>query len=161
MTDRGRTLRRFAASLLCSAIAGGCSASDLKGDSVAIRGRSVSLEIVRTPVEQALGLGNRDALAWGHGMLFPYRQPGFYSFWMHRMRFDIDIVWIRESRVVGIAHQVRHPPTPEAKPERVTPPELVDMVLEVSAGFAQAHGWRRGDRVEVSYAGSIADPTTP
>jgi len=128
---------------------GGTAPADTS-PTVTIGGTSVEVEIVRTPAEQALGLGNRDSLAWDHGMLFVYDEPGFFSFWMKRMRFDIDIVWIRDGRVVGIAAFVPWPHEDPDRPATVRPPELVDTVLEVPAGYAQAHGWRRGDRVEVS-----------
>ena len=110
----------------------------------------MQLEIVRSAAEQSLGLGERDSLGWGHGMLFPYPAPRFTSFWMKGMRFAIDIVWIREFRIIAIAHRVPPPESPEATPVSVSAPELIDMVLEVPAGYAQAQGWSRGDRVKLS-----------
>jgi len=80
-------------------------------------------------------------------MLFVYDRPDLYGFWMKGMRFDIDIVWIHDGHIVGIAHRVPHdvsPPLPTYHP-----PEPVDSVLEVAAGSAEARGWRRGDRVRV------------
>ncbi|MGH0038029.1 MAG: DUF192 domain-containing protein [Myxococcota bacterium] len=114
-----------------------------------IRGESIDVEVARSRAEQTLGLGQRDDLAWDRGMLFVYERPGFYGFWMKDMRFDIDIVWIRDGRIVDIHHRVPHavePPLPTYRP-----PEVVDQVLEVVAGGAQARGWRRGDRVVVEW----------
>ena len=39
-----------------------------------IQGQPIALELAITPQEQALGLGQRDALDWGHGMLFLYEE---------------------------------------------------------------------------------------
>lgn len=114
-----------------------------------IRGQAVTLEVARTPEEQTLGLGDRDALPWGRGMLFLYEQPALLTFWMKGMRFDIDIVWIRDGRIVGISPFVPHPRDDPDRPATVRSPELADTVLEVPAGYAQANGWRRGDRVEL------------
>jgi len=133
------------ASLACS---GGEAARS--EPSLSIRGQDVSLEIVRTRAEQTRGLGYRDSLAWDRGMLFPYDDdPGFHSFWMKGMRFDIDIVWIRGGRVVDIAHQVPHPAPddPTGTGPTVRSREIADKVLEVPAGYAQAHGWQIGDPV--------------
>ncbi|MFP6641765.1 MAG: DUF192 domain-containing protein [Myxococcota bacterium] len=105
------------------------------------------VELALTPEEQNLGLGERDALPWGHGMLFIHERPAFRRYWMRGMRFDIDIVWIRDGRVVEIAHRVTHVPG-ETGPV-VTSSELVDQVLEVPAGYAQTQNWRRGQRVEI------------
>ena len=115
------------------------------GPSVTISGDRVRVEIARTPQEQSLGLGERDSLAWGHGMLFLYDAPGFPRFWMKGMRFDIDIVWILGDRIVEISHQVPH--VPGKNGPTVIPRSLTDKVLEVPAGFASAHRWRKGQRV--------------
>lgn len=121
---------------------------------VEIRGQRVEVEIAKTREEQRQGLSDRDRLPWDRGMLFLYEEPGFYAFWMKDMRFDIDIVWIRDRRIVHIHHRVPRPnsadgPVPRGQLPRYQPPELADRVLEVPAGYAQAHGWRRGDWVEL------------
>ncbi|MBW2386852.1 MAG: DUF192 domain-containing protein [Deltaproteobacteria bacterium] len=118
--------------------------------SITIRDQTVQLEIAGTRAEQEKGLGDRDSLAWGRGMLFEYSEPRFAGFWMKDMRFDIDIVWIRDSRIVDLSHRVKH--SPEGPGPTIRPRELVDTVLEVPAGFAQANGWRVGDRTEIRRA---------
>ena len=136
----------------CTSLGLACSPAPEPSDlpTATIRGTVVALDVARTPAEQSLGLGNRDSLAWDHGMLFLYQPPGFPTFWMKRMRFDIDIVWIREGRIVGISSFVPYPREDPDNPATVPAPELVDTVLEVPAGYARAHSWRRGDRVELS-----------
>jgi hypothetical protein len=158
MTERARssfaTLAALAALSACSLVAAACNSPDRPSETalteVTIRQQSIEVEVVRSREEQARGLSGRDSLAWGTGMLFPYERPAFASFWMKGMRFDIDIVWIRDQRIVGISERVPHPPDSQTDPATVRPPELIDMVLEVPAGFARAHGWSRGDRVQVS-----------
>lgn len=155
MTERARSsFAALAALSACSLVTAGCNSPDRPSGTaqteVTIRQQSIEVEVVRSREEQARGLSGRDSLAWGNGMLFPYERPAFVSFWMKGMRFDIDIVWIRDQRIVGIAERVPHPSDPQAAPATVRPPELIDMVLEVPAGFARAHGWSRGDRVQVS-----------
>ncbi|MCH7868586.1 MAG: DUF192 domain-containing protein [Myxococcales bacterium] len=139
--------------LACSAVlitAIACEAGQTAplAPSITIRDQWVQLEIARTEAEKAKGLGDRDRLDWGQGMLFEYSAPGFPRFWMKDMRFDIDIVWIRDFRIVDISHRVKH--FPEGPGPTIRPRELVDTVLEVPAGFAQAHRWRLGDRVTLS-----------
>ena len=141
-------LLAVALALLALACGGATAPAGPEPDAwVTIRDARVATEIARTFEQKARGLGGRDSLAWNHGMLFPYERPDFLAFWMKDMRFAIDIVWIREGRIVDIAHQV--PWSPEGPGPTVRPRELADSVLEVPAGYAQAHGWRRGDRVDV------------
>ena len=106
----------------------------------------IDAELADTPERKQRGLSGRSALAEGQGMLFPYDEPDRQAFWMPDMHFDIDILWIRASRIVHIAARVPHA-------DAVTiyrPDEPADLVLEVPAGTAERRGWRLGDRVEVT-----------
>ena len=112
---------------------------------VEIRGKRIAVEVADGAAEQSLGLGERDALAWDTGMYFPYARAGFYGFWMKGMRFSIDIVFVREGRIVDLHPHV--PFEPGGNGPTIRPRELADAVLEVPAGYALAQGWRIGDRV--------------
>ena len=128
--------------LLVVALAIGCRPPDAW---VEIGSQRISVELAVTTAEQSRGLGYRDGLAWGSGMYFPYDRPGFYTFWMKGMRFPIDIVWIRDGRIVDLHRDVPFEPGGNGPTQR--PRELVDAVLEVPAGYAAAKGWSIGDRV--------------
>ncbi|MAI79117.1 MAG: hypothetical protein CL917_09270 [Deltaproteobacteria bacterium] len=117
---------------------------------VSIGHSRIPVELALTPEEQRLGLGERDTLSWGHGLLFVFDQPNFRRFWMKGMRFDIDIIWIRDGRISSIARDVRHV-LGENGPT-VMSSELVDQVLEVPAGFSQSQGWRKGQKVRIEWA---------
>jgi uncharacterized membrane protein (UPF0127 family) len=110
-----------------------------------IRGQRVSIEIADTPKKQQKGLGERDSLAWDHGMYFEYSQPAFHAFWMKGMRFSIDIIWLRNDRIVGIEANI--PFEKGGNGPTVRPRELTDAVLEVPAGYSAASGWTIGDPV--------------
>jgi hypothetical protein len=80
-------------------------------------------------------------------MLFVYAEPEPRGFWMPDMHFDIDIVWIRDGRIVHVEPDVPHAvsgPLPVYRPS-----EPADLVLEVAAGTAQRLGWRLGDAVQL------------
>jgi uncharacterized membrane protein (UPF0127 family) len=142
-----RRLRRLAAALLLAA-APACTPADPPHEAwVAVRGERIGVEIADTWEEQRRGLGGRDALGWDEGMYFLYREPAFLAFWMKGMRFDIDIVWIRDGRIVDVTERAPHD-VPEPLPF-YRPAEMADAVLEVPAGAARARGWRIGDRVEL------------
>jgi uncharacterized membrane protein (UPF0127 family) len=100
---------------------------------VSIRGTRVAVELARTRADQVQGLSDRPELAWGRGMLFQYPTASFQRFWMKRMHFAIDMVWIRDGRLVDITH--RAPPAPpgarDSELPTYGPRELVDSVLEV------------------------------
>jgi uncharacterized membrane protein (UPF0127 family) len=145
------------ACLACEGTPGESASTGPEPDAwMTINGTRVALELALTPSEQRLGLGDRDSLAWNHGMLFLYDAAGFPGFWMRGMRFDIDIVWIRGDRIVDISHGVRH--VPGGNGPTVRPRELTDKVLEVPAGFATAHGWRIGQPAELEQSSEALQP---
>jgi uncharacterized membrane protein (UPF0127 family) len=130
---------------------------------IKIRSDVIHVDVARTPEQRARGLGGRESLAPNAGMAFPFDEPGRPAFWMAGMYFDIDIVWIRGSRVVDLSERLPHPP-PELDPRTAGLPEYrprepVDLALEVPAGTVQARGWARGDMVELSAA--VRSPPQP
>ena len=105
-------------------------------------------EVADTPARRSQGLSGRRTLAADRGVVFPYSDPARPAFWMPDMHFDIDIVWIREGRIVDLHARVPHEVTPPLP--RYQPREPIDRVLEVPAGTAERLGWRVGDPVSFS-----------
>ncbi len=110
---------------------------------LAIRSARISVELADTPEKQVQGLSGRELLPPDGGMLFRYRAPGRYSFWMKDMRFSLDFIWIADGRVVGVTENV----SPETFPKAIKPEALVTDVLEVNAGFVEQYGITVGDKV--------------
>ena len=92
--------------------------------------------IADSPTEMEQGLGGRAALAVDEGMLFVYPQPVTPRYWMKGMRFDLDLIWIREGKVVDISPNVQAPTNDTTDLPFYIPKEPVDSVLEVIAGAA-------------------------
>ncbi len=113
-----------------------------------ISGRvTLTVELARTPAEQVRGLSGRPGLKPAHGMLFVYDRPQPVSIWMKDMRFPLDILWVREGRIVKI--EKRAPPLAPTGPARIFT-ATADLVLEVAAGFADQHRIRLGDIVQAT-----------
>ncbi|MDO8520847.1 MAG: DUF192 domain-containing protein [bacterium] len=104
---------------------------------VAVNGQTIIAELVSTPEQMARGLGGRDRLGVNEGMLFSFAAPGIYPFWMKDMRFPIDIVWIRDGRIVGITERIDPQiGAPDAELRSYPPPEPINEVLELMSGRA-------------------------
>jgi uncharacterized membrane protein (UPF0127 family) len=116
---------------------------------VTIQGATVDATVARSSNEQQLGLGYRDRLEDGTGMLFIYADPSPRSFWMKGMRFCLDIIWIEGDRVVGAAESVcpEAAGTPDGELPSYVSPEPVRYVLEVPAGWIEANGIETGAEV--------------
>ncbi len=127
-------------------------ASALQRGEVVIDGRvTITVEVVHTAQEQARGLGGRSSLLRGRGMLFPFDAAKPRVFWMKGMLIPIDILWIREGKLVAIDANIA-PPRLHETPAVVS--QVADMVLEVPAGFAQEMGVTVGQMVRIRYEGS-------
>lgn len=125
------------------------NASALSGGEVMIDGRvTVAVEVARTVQEQARGLGGRASLPKGRGMLFPFDGAKPRVFWMKGMLIPIDILWIRDGKIVAIDANVA-PPRSHETPAIVS--HVADLVLEVSAGFAAEMGVQIGQSVGTHY----------
>ena len=107
---------------------------------------TVTVELARTGQEQVRGLSGRRELKPGHGMLFVYSRPQPVGIWMKDMRFSLDILWIRDGRIVHI--EAHAPPLAPGGPDRVYT-ATADLVLEVPAGFSAREQVRVGDPVKV------------
>ena len=94
------------------------------------------------------GLSGRESLDEREGMLFLLANDS-PSFWMKGMRFAIDIVWIRDGRVVDVTADVPPPRGSNASLPTYSPDRPANRALEVSAGWAAEHGITRGDVVRV------------
>ncbi len=102
------------------------------------------VDIADTSALREQGLSGRSELKENEGMLFVFPEDGVYTFWMKDMSFSIDMIWISKS---GTVVHVENAATPRSYPETFGPDVPARYVLEVSAGFSEAHGVSVGDVV--------------
>ena len=112
--------------------------------------KQIMVAIANDPSEYQQGLSDRTNLDEEQGMLFDFRgtevtKPGF---WMQRMQFDLDIIWIKNNRIIGITKNVPHPKSDNEKLPLYSPPGDIDMVLEVTSGFSEKNNLKIGDEVK-------------
>ena len=98
----------------------------------------LTVETAATPADQQKGLSDRDSMASDHGMLFVFDSEAMWGFWMKGMRFSLDIIWFDSQKRAVFMEQGLPPCTPESCPI-YTPPVNALFVLEVNAGFVEAH----------------------
>lgn len=105
-----------------------------------INGEHYTLEVADTEEKRMLGLGKRDTLCDDCGMLFVFEKPGKYGFWMKDMHFHIDILWVKNGKIIYKKSNASPQET-----ETFTPPEEADSVIEILPNSEV----RVGDRVQV------------
>lgn len=119
--------------------------------SVTIGETSFEVIVADTAVEQVKGLGGKASLDSNQGMYFPQDGTQNPTFWMKDMLIPIDIIWIKDSQVVGIETNVP-PPAAEQHdgnlPRYQSPVDFPDAVLEIGANRAQEFGIQVNDPVQ-------------
>ncbi|MFQ5645344.1 MAG: DUF192 domain-containing protein [bacterium] len=106
-------------------------------------------EVANDRKSRTKGLGYRDRLKEGRGMLFIFERPGKYPFYMKGMRFAIDIIWIFRNKVVEVTASIPPPRNPSDRLPLYYPPAPVDMVLELNSGVAGKIGLKKGNDVNL------------
>jgi len=114
-----------------------------------IGGTKISVEIADTAEKRNRGLSGRTSMEEDQGMLFDFKnsqttKPGF---WMIDMKFDLDLIWIKDNRVIEITKSVPHPKTGTDSSELPIyyPEHAIDTVVEVNSGFSDRRGIKVGD----------------
>lgn len=119
--------------------------------SMKIGSADLLVEVRRTAEEQGLGLSWRTSMGQDEGMVFVYAAPQKVMYWMRGMQFPLDFLWVRQGKVVELTSRVPFPTKDDPVPRTLVPTEVVDMVIEVNAGWIEAHGIKTGDEVSISY----------
>ncbi len=114
-------------------------------ETVEIGGQNIKVELAETVSQQTRGLGGREFLLPNHGMLFVYSDYQLPGFWMKGMLFPLDIIWLRDNKVVGWEKNIAVATTTNL--QIYYPPEPVNYVLEVPAGLVDNLGLKVGSEV--------------
>lgn len=114
-----------------------------KATRIEISGIVLTVELAETVADQERGLSGRDSMAPDRGMLFVFDSAGYWGFWMHEMKFPLDIIWFNSTRQAVFIEQNLPPCTPEACPV-YNPTAQAQYVLEVNAGFVRANNIQLG-----------------
>jgi len=107
----------------------------------------VRAEVADTPERKQAGLSGRQYLNDGEGMLFVFKRPDYYAFWMPDMHISLDIIWFDSAfTIVSITEDI----SPESYPETFMPDAPAQYVLEVPAGFTRTHSITPGMSANIS-----------
>lgn len=115
---------------------------------ITIGGKSLNLEVARSPQEQATGLMYRPALPDDRGMLFPMTPARPVTFWMKNVPVALDMIFLYQGKVKAIVSSV--PPCTTPNCQVYGPQGNVDNVLELRSGRALELGIKVGDEATIA-----------
>jgi uncharacterized membrane protein (UPF0127 family) len=120
---------------------------------VVIGQKTINVEVAKTDEEREKGLSGREGLDKDSGMLFVFdEEHNTPKFWMKGMRVALDIIWIKDGKIIKIDKKVPAPEenTPDSQLKTYSAPSSVNYVLEVNSGFCDTNSIKVGDPVTVS-----------
>lgn len=107
-----------------------------------IGGINYSLELVNTDLTRQKGLSGKPKLELNTGMLFDFKQDGYWQIWMKDMNFAIDILWLNnQKQIVGIKQDA----LPQNYPETYGAEKQSRYVIELPAGSVKERNIKIGD----------------
>lgn len=116
---------------------------------VCIEENCFQVEIAETIQERSKGLSNRESLDLNKGMLFVMSQKTIPRFWMKKMEFPLDIIWINSDlEIIGIEKDLQPCVQNEVCPT-FSPEEKILYVLEINSGLSDEYNFAIGDRVNL------------
>ena len=115
---------------------------------VTINGGKIQAEVASSIFTRFLGLSYRKLIKGNEGMIFIFPLASRPIYWNFGMFFPIDVLWIRDSRVIGIEENV---PAMKNGIRIFCPENKADSALEFVAGSAKRLGVEICDKIDVSF----------
>ncbi|MDD2807187.1 MAG: DUF192 domain-containing protein [Patescibacteria group bacterium] len=114
---------------------------------VTINNSPFYVTVAQDNIALAQGLSGATKLAANEGMLFIFSNRQKQSFWMKGMLFPLDLIWITDNKIVGLAPNLPIPTSTEYT--IYNSPEPIDYVLEINAGTIKKINAKIGDEVTI------------
>ncbi|MBT4209306.1 MAG: DUF192 domain-containing protein [Candidatus Komeilibacteria bacterium] len=109
-------------------------------------------EVVQSEKDVTRGLSGREILADNQAMFFILPEKKIYRFWMKDMKFNIDLLWIDDNKIVGFEKNMQafENITSANDLPAYSSPQAVDRVLEIKAGLIDSLDIKIGDIINIS-----------
>lgn len=120
---------------------------------LSVNGNIINVEPAITTEQRSKGLSGRKSLESNSGMLFIFsKDDKSPTFWMKDMLIPLDIVWIKDGKIIKIDKNVPAPTegTDDTKLKIYSAGVSVDYVLEVNSGYTDSNSIKVGDTVVTS-----------
>ncbi|MCL5970248.1 MAG: DUF192 domain-containing protein [Patescibacteria group bacterium] len=121
-----------------------------KTPSVTINGKTFYVDVAKSDSEHEKGLSVYNKIPEDKGMIFIFKKPGYYAFWMKDMKFAIDIIYIRNNKIVDIFQNVSPPKSSYDNLKIIKPKEKSDTVLEINANLSNKYNFKKGNLVKIN-----------
>lgn len=116
---------------------------------IQVAGQTVTVDIADTFQTRATGLSGRPSLAKGTGLVLYWDRPEVTRIWMPDMNFAIDVIFVRDGKIIFIEQNAQPCPSRDDCPT-FGPETAVNYVLEVPAGSVAEWKAKVGDTITLN-----------
>jgi uncharacterized membrane protein (UPF0127 family) len=116
---------------------------------IIIHNYRLSVEIPKTMADYQKGLSGRKSIRENQGMLFIFEREAYWPFWMQKMYFPIDIIWLDKNCQVVYIERHLPPCERETNCPSVKPNRPAQYVLETVAGFTDKYHVYVGEQLDI------------
>ena len=113
--------------------------------------QKIYIEKASNIIDKAKGLSCRKNLPADQGMLFIFDHEKYLQFWMYKMHFPIDLIWLdKNCRIINISSD-QQPCSENKNCPLILSHMPAQYVLEVNSQFAKKHFLFIGQALSVCY----------
>ena len=116
-----------------------------------IANHTFAVEVATSSAEQQKGLSGREKLPDDQGMLFVFKKADKYPFWMEKMKFPLDIIYIKDNKIVSITHSAAILKKGDNNPPIYLSDEPFTQAVEINSGLAKKYGFKKNDAVTIKF----------
>lgn len=118
---------------------------------IIINNQTFYATVVSNSIDQAMGLSGTKNMESNQAMLFEYKHHVIPNFWMKGMLFPIDIIWIKDNKIIAIEKNIPNPSQSISNADlpKYKPLLPVNFVLEINAGLSEKYDFTTGERVDI------------
>lgn len=106
------------------------------------------LYLANTDNTRQVGLSDKTEMPQDYGMLFEFEKADYHTFWMKNMKFPIDILFLKDDKVVTVYKNAQVPKEGDSL-SLYKPEEPANKVLEINAGLSEKYNIKKGDTVKI------------
>jgi len=115
-------------------------------DYIEINNKKIYIDVADDSSSRYMGLSGRNSLCPNCGMLFVFENSGEKTFVMRDMNFPLDIIWIKDDKIVKIDKNL--PPDNDKNLEKYNSQSKIDFVLEVNGNFSVENEIKIGNEIK-------------
>lgn len=121
----------------------------MRTSTATVNKQTFKLYLANSDKDRMIGLSEKSSMPQDYGMLFEFEKADYYPFWMKNMKFPIDIIFIKDNKIVTIYQNLQPPASAEDSLPILKPESEANKVLEINAGLSQKYNLKKGDEVQI------------